>query len=153
MNIHKLETRSCIHSCNENPGKEKLKRRIFHIWRTKKMLLGRWGSLVCLLSQVCQHLWISYNLWGLCWLTSTTRKCQDPHNPRTKSSNVSNSLYFISFIAEVCSWKNHKKNLGLVSWLLFLYLTQVFSVRSSKERIIEWVTFSFFRTLTFFIIF
>lgn len=131
----------------------KVKKKNFPHLKNKKKLLGRWGSLVCLLSQVCQHLWISYNLWGLCWLTSTTRKCQDPHNPRTKSSNVSNSLYFISFIAEVCSWKNHKKNLGLVSWLLFLYLTQVFSVRSSKERIIEWVTFSFFRTLTFFIIF
>lgn len=29
MNIHKLETRSCIHSCNENPGREKLKRKEF----------------------------------------------------------------------------------------------------------------------------
>ena len=40
MNIHKLETRSCIHSCNENPGREKLRRRIFHIWRTKKSYLA-----------------------------------------------------------------------------------------------------------------
>lgn len=69
MNIHKLETRSCIHSCNENPGKEKLKRRIFHIWRTKKSYLADEAHL-------CVYYLKSANIYGY---PTICEACVDSH--------------------------------------------------------------------------
>lgn len=88
--IHKLVTRSW------KSRRERLKRRIFHIWTRQKVTWQMRPTCIFIIS-ACQHLWMCGNFCGLCWLTSTTHKCQDPHNPPEKSSNFSSFFDLIIF--------------------------------------------------------
>ncbi len=85
--------------CRENLGRERFKKKNFpHLKKLNtKMLLGRRGLLVSLLSQTA-NIYGCPTIFAACVDSHPqTHKCQDPHIPPTRSSNF---FYFIIFLTE-----------------------------------------------------
>ena len=134
------QARDCIHS-----AVNRLKRRTLHIWKKWFFFLTDEARLClyCLrlpTSLDCLHFFVA------CVDSSPqfiNAKIHRTHRRNLPTSPIYSVLLFFNR-------RNHKKTLGTFSWLLFLCLSHLFHVQSSKEHIICFSNFQFFMTLTLF---